>query len=191
MADVETSNFKIGPANVYLGGTAPATGGFIDFDAQGVPDTGGVFVGATEGPVKITIENEEYEPDVEQAIGTIATYVIGESIQVEFETLEVTAQNINNALTVSELTEGVGFDAVTGGGNQCITDQVLTLVTGRACAESTLYIGLCIYSAYPSEGLEMEFTKKENAKIPFTFKGHHLLSRPKGDQLYQIVEQTA
>ena len=187
--------FFIAPANIFVGGTAPATGVEITVDADGIPSTGGTNVGMTGGPATFRIGGDFHESEVEQAMSPVHVRKVKEEVEVEFVMraidFSVLQKFMNGSVITTDTTSDPKTHMVSGGGDGCVDTNVVTLVTADPCADGddTYYLVVCLYEAYASSDFEIQFGKDVDSEVTVTMRGLADTTRPKGDQVYQVVQQ--
>jgi hypothetical protein len=180
-------NVHNGPARIWLGMTAPASGipPTWALHTAGVPATG-TEVGFTDGDAVFRKNKTTFEINAEQAMGPIAVGLSGEIVEVEFTALErvyTTLQaGFDNAGTVNDVTR-MGFY---GGGMQYpIRTQTVFMSSLRPNQAGKYEISM-IYKAYNTSGIETSYRKGAGSMVKMVLRGLQDTTRSVGDQLYQF-----
>lgn len=184
----------IGAANIYVGGSAPATGSGTKMSfTSGVPSTGGTIVGLTGGPATFKLERTKKEIEVEQALSPVKVLAINELVTLEFSIKEIDFSKLQQYMTGTSLTVDSSSTPhtrfIAGGGSALVPTSVVTLVATDVTKSPTVYTGICLYQAYMSETFEIPFAKGTDTMVKVVMKALADTTRPIGDQTYQIVQQ--
>jgi hypothetical protein len=205
MPAIDVTNIHIGPGDLFIGGTAPtagtdpndpsaatasalvaATSGFA-----GVSTTGD-YVGATNGPATLTYRPTFYGVVTEQAYADVVTTPTAEEATLTFTALETTYQNIATAIGqgVSAVVTGPPAANVIYVGSKAVLEtQPVVLISRKR--SGTGYKAACIYQGYSSEGSSVNWERRAESRLPMTIRALADLTRPIGDQLFQVVDYAA
>lgn len=191
---MDPTKIVMGPANIYIGGTVPASGSNISVNTTtGAPSNGGTNVGATEGPTTFRVVPEIREVMAEQALSPVKVRKINEVVELELTMKEIDFGKLRAFLDGTNITTNIGANpkthTITGGGNACISSRVVTAVAKDSCSD--YYLVVCLYDAYLTNGFEMPMGKAEESMVSVTLRGLEVLSRAEKDRTYMIVQQFA
>jgi hypothetical protein len=199
------SNIHVGQGEVWIGGTAPAAGSNPTDPTAGTPSeanamttnfaapvSGGTNVGFTQGPATITYRPTYYMVETEQSFAEVVSFPTAEEASFSFTTLEASYQNMANAIGQGKTRTVVGppaFDVIYVGSNSVLQVSVVTLMSRHR--SGTGYYIATIYQGYSMEGIAANFTRREEARFPITMRALGDVTRPVGDQLFQIARYAA
>lgn len=202
MAAADATKVHIGQGDVWIGGTAPAAGTDPTSPINGTPSalnafttayaaptSGGTYVGFTNGPATLTYRPTFYGVTTEQAFADVITTPTAEEATLGFTMLESSYANLTNAF-------GQGTGRVVGSGTLSNTlylggrpDTVVKVVTMLSRKRTGVgYYVLTVYQGYNSEGVSINYEKRAETRIPVTIRALADVTRPQGDQLFQLVE---
>jgi hypothetical protein len=199
-------NIHIGQGEIWVGGTAPTAGTDLTDPNAGTPTvlntmatgftaptSGGTYVGFTNGQANLSYKPTYYMVETEQAFAEVAIVPTGEEATLRFTALEITYANIANAYgqaVTRVTTPGPPIsNAVMVGSKATVSTKVAVLCSRKR--SGTGYYILTLYSAYSFAGAELPFVRREDTKIATELRCLADLTRPIGDQLFQLVEYTA
>lgn len=197
MPAIDQQKIQIGQGDIWVGGTAPAAGSDpLDPTSSTVntmttgfnaPASGGTYVGATNGAATLTYRPTYYNVVTEQAFADVVTIPTAEETTLAFNALEMTYQNIQTALSQSTtLAGGAAGNVNFVGSKPGVTTAVVVLCSRKRTG--TGYFLLTIYQGYSSEGVAINFERRAESRLPVTIRALADLSRPEGDQLFQLAE---
>lgn len=179
------NNILAGPARIFVGVTAPATGAppTLMGHTNGVPATG-VEVGYTTGPVEFTYKNTKEKITPEQAYMPVALYTKEEMSTVTFECLEKTYSTLlrgfDNIGTVSDGSKDLFYF---GNGNSIIAPfTTCVMFSSPQRTNPAKYVIGVLYFAYNPEGVKLPFTKTKPMSYKMTFDALADVTRTAGDQ---------
>jgi hypothetical protein len=147
-------------------------------------------IGFTQGSATLTYRPTYYMVESEQAFGEILTVPTNEESTLAAIMLEADYRNL--ALAAGQATTEVNAglpvnDALFVGGKQSVGLNVIVLCSRKRVAG---YFVLTLYQAYSSEGISLPFARREESRIPVTFRCVPDVTRPIGDQLFQLASYT-
>jgi len=179
----------IGPAEIYVGGTLPASGEAVSVTA-GVPSTGGTNVGFTEGDALFKVAQNLVKVGAQQALGNVKVKKTFEEPSIEFEMKEIDLEKMINVmnggvLTIDEVSTP-NKTTITGGGDAIVATKVITLVSEQ---DDGGYLIACLYAGYVDSDTEIPFNKDKESTLKVKLSGLTLMSRAKGDRTHQLVRQ--
>lgn len=198
---------KIGEGRVYVGGTAPAAGSDPNDPTAGTPSaaptmnagfttpsTSGTDVGFTQGATTITYRTTYYGVATEQTMSDVVTVPTGEEAMAAFTMLEASYQNLKTAfgqattrVQNSGLSNQIGQVFV---GSKSILTPLVVAIASRHTDGVGYTMGV-LYRAYSSEGSTVGFNRAEETRLPVTMRCLADTTRPRGDQLFQVVDYDA
>lgn len=198
------ARIKIGAGQVYVGGTAPTAGTDPNDPTAGTPSaaptmnagftapsTSGVDVGFTQGATTITYRTTYYGVATEQTMADVVTTPTAEEATAAFTMLEASYQNLMTAWQQgTSRVQNAGLSnqiaQVYVGSKSTLTPVVLAIASRHTGGVG--YTMGVIYRAYSSEGSTFGFNRAEETRIPVTMRALADTTRPKGDQLFQVVD---
>jgi hypothetical protein len=200
------ANIHIGQGEIWLGGTAPTAGTDPTDPTLGTPSavnafttsyaaptSGGTYVGFTNGAATLTYKPTFYMVETEQAFAEVVTIPTNEEAGLAFTMLEAGYVNLATAMgqgTTRVVTPGPpAFDAIYVGSKAVISLKVTTLLSRKR--SGTGYYVLTLYQAYSMEGANLNFERRVEQKIPTNMRCLADVTRPTGDQLFQLVAYAA
>lgn len=182
----------IGPARVFLGVTAPATGvppTWLTHTA-GVPGTG-TEAGYTDGDSTFAYKSNKQEIGAEQSLSPVGIFVTGEEATLTFTALEHTYNTLKTAFdNIGTTSSGrYGWYAGDSASLQNITTQCVVLTAQQRVATSK-YELLVLYKVYNMAGLQISYGKTKPASYQIQLKCLADSARQAGDRLFQFqIEQ--
>jgi hypothetical protein len=184
---------QIGPARIWTGGTAPASGippTLQVIDANGVPSTG-TEAGYTTNPANFTYKQDKKPIIVEQSLNPVDVYVDTETCSLQFEAMERTYATLllafDNVNTVLDANKQLFY-----GGDATALQSVFTtcvVLTSRQRLATTLFEVLVIYKAYSMDGILLPYTRTKESTYKVTMTGLIDVTRVVGDRLFQWRRQ--
>lgn len=206
MATPNVQNIQMGAGNIWVGGTAPTAGTDPTDPTAGTPSalnaaadsafsgptSGGTYVGFTNGASNMAYRPTYYMVETEQAFAEVAVVPTGEEATLSFTALELTYLNIKNAFgqVVTRVVAGPpAANVVYVGSRPTVPVNVVTLIARKKSLVG--YFILTIYTGYSFSGATFNFERRADTKIPTEIRCLADLTRPEGDQLFQIVEYPA
>lgn len=198
----DVNKIHIGQGDVWVGGTPPAAGGdpldpttsTVNSMATGYvnPTSGGTAVGFTNGAATLTYKPTYYMVETEQAFAEVVTVPTSEEATLAYTTLEQSYTNLANAIQQGTTKVTVGppaNNAIFVGGRPTVTPQVVVLNSRKR--SGTGYFLTTLYSGYSTDGLTMNFERRAESRIAVVMRCLSAVSRPQGDQLFQLAEWLA
>ena len=196
------ANIHIGQGELWVGGTPPAAGSDPNDPTAGTPSvfnsmttnyaaptSGGTGVGFTNGAATLTYRPTYYMVETEQAFAEVVTIPTNEETSLAATLLEATYTNIATAW-------GQGTTRTTGGaqgiyvGSKSVVSTKVVVLHSRKRSGTGYYI-LTLYVSYSMEGAAVPFERRAEMRIPVTMRAQADLTRPIGDQLFQLVAYDA
>lgn len=183
------NSIMVGPARVFAGVTAPASGAPPTFLAHtaGVPATG-TEIGLTNGDTVFTYEAKKNEIQAEQYYAGVDVYLTQESAKVTFTAQESTVVALKAAFdAIGQFSDGTkdAFYAGSGSGAFACLKQTIVL-TARQRVNTSKYIVIMMYVAYPSKGLNYPFSLTKPGMTPVEFTALADTTRTAGDAMFQF-----
>lgn len=150
------------------------------------------YVGFTNGPATLTYRPTYYMVETEQAFAEVLVTPTGEETTLGATLLESDYKNL--ALGIGQGTTKVvtGPPAVNGifvGGKASVGLNVVVLMSRHR--SGTGYYVATMYQAYSSDGVALNYERRQEQRIGVTFRALANASRPVGDQLFQIADYAA
>lgn len=203
MASPTPNNVHIGQGDIWIGGVAPAAGSdpndpttsAVNFMLAGAtgPNSGGTYVGFTNGPASLTYKPTYYNVVTEQALSELLVVPISEEAHLEFIMLESSYGNIQNAMgqsTTKVNLAGVTYQANFVGSKSALRTNLLTMYSKKRIASLGYFI-CTMYIVYSMDGAVFNLERRKETQMKVILKSLADTSRPVGDQLYQYVEYNA
>lgn len=205
MATPNVQNIKIGQMDLWVGGTAPTAGSDPTDPTAGTPSalnaaasgfanptSLGTYVGFTNGPANLAYRPTYYMVETEQAFAEVAVVPTGEEASLTFNALEATYTNFKNAFGQVYTRVVVGppaANAVYVGSRATVPTNVVAGISRKQSGVG--YFIVTLYQGYSFAGATLNFERRADTKIPTELRTLADLSRPIGDQLFQLVEYAA
>jgi hypothetical protein len=181
---ITTTNIQTGGAVVYVGGTVSAstnTDGFYDMSATGTD------VGCTSGGVTLTYTRDTSDIFCDQVTAPVSTSLTGETVTIEFDALESTAENIEILMNASmtESADGTTAYWLGVGGNTTITFQPAQL---KITDNNTSYLTYYTFFKTLAGGFEANFERENPTAIGVTLTAYSDTTHATGLQLFEIQQ---
>lgn len=205
MATPNVQNIQIGAMDLWMGGTPPAAGSDLTDPTAGTPSalntaaTGfanpsslGTYVGFTNGPANVAYRPTYYMVDTEQAFAEVAVVPTGEESTLSFNAQEITYRNLKNAFGQATSLVVAGppaANAIFVGSKPTVPTQLAVGISRKQSGVG--YFILSIYRGYSFAGATINFERRAESRIPTEIRSLADLTRPVGDQLFQLVEYPA
>ena len=199
------ANIQIGHMDLWLGGTPPTGGSDLTDPTAGTPSafntaavgytaptSGGTYVGFTNGPATLAYRPTYYMVETEQAFAEVAVVPTGEESTLSFNAQEITLNNLKAAYGQATSRVVAGPPAANGiyvGSKPTVATQLAVGISRKQ--SGTGYFILSIYRAYSFAGASVNFERRAESRIPTELRALADLTRPVGDQLFQLVEYPA
>jgi len=182
------NRIHVGPARLFVGVTAPASGAPPTFVAHtaGVPATG-TEIGLTNGDTVFTYEATKSEIQAEQYYAGVDVFLTQEKAKITFTAQEATVVALRAAFdNIGQFTDGTkeAFYAGSGSGAFACLKQTVML-TARQRVNPAKYIVIMMYLAYPSKGMNFPFSRTKPGMSPVEFSGLADVTRTAGDAIFQ------
>lgn len=154
-----------------------------------------VYLGLTQGGVKVTYETEYHEIMSDQTGNTpLDDVLLGEKVTVEANLLDTSLEKL---LAVLPTAKGVNVSSVlkatTFGqspGKRMIDCMGKLVIHPIAAGSGSTERDITLYQTVNTGGLELEFMNDKEWIIPVKFKGYYDDRRAEGDKLFRIGEDT-
>lgn len=198
----DVTKIHIGQGEIWLGGTAPAAGGVPDDPTTSTvnsmttnyaaPTSGGTYVGFTNGPTTLTYKPTFYNVETEQAFATVLVTPTAEEASLDFTMEEASYTNLATGMsqaTTSVTAAAPAHNNIFVGSKAAMVFKVLTLMSRKRTGVG--YYILTMYQTYSMNGVTLNFERRKETQNKVTMHSLADLSRPTGDQLFQLAEYTA
>jgi len=202
MPTVTPANIHIAPADLWTGGTPPAGGSDPNDPTAGTPsvfnaattgyagvDSGGTYIGATQGASALNYRPTFYMVEIEQAMGEVVAIPTAEEASCTFTLVEVGYANLATAFGQGTTRTAAGVQGIYVGSKAVLSTKVTALVSRKR--SGTGYYIATLYSSYSMEGGTFTAERRQEARIAVTMRTLADTSRPIGDQLFQLVAYDA
>lgn len=186
------NEIHIGPANIYIGVTAPATGAPPTWmtHTNGVPGTG-THVGATIDETVFTWTTEKEDLMAEQVMGVLDMYITGQGGELTFtaqeRTLELMQKTFDNIGMVDDVTR-MGFYG--GGGGSIIQVQYTCIFLSSLRRDLVgKYEILVLYKGVSTEPMPLTYSRTSPSTYECAFRALPDTDRDEGDQIFQFSRE--
>lgn len=201
-SQVDALKTFINQGEVWAHVTAPSTGVGQQWLA-GNPGTpvgteaggGALSLGITSGPATL-----EYKPTfagvtIEQAYGDVAPRVTKEAVTLKFKCAEATYKRIRIALQTGTYNQtgpvsGTYRHWLEVGGKTFFSTDCVALVS-KVNDTPARYEWVTIYAAMSVDGIKLDWKRGETRMVEVTITGYADVTRPEGDQLFQLGQEDA
>ena len=151
---------------------------------------GSIHLGATVGPITLTVKPTISLGKIDQADGPVYVYVEKIEASLEAELSQLGVDKLQYALGVGDYDSGAGFEQVSGGGvDQPIPFCVAGIAKKRS--DATKAIVGCLYRVMPTDGVEFTLSRKSPATYKVKFTALSDATRTAGQQMGVIHEMIA
>jgi hypothetical protein len=189
---LQPNQIHVGPARIFLGTTAPATGAPPTWatHTNGFPATG-TEVGLTLGDAVFTWNTDKTDLPAEQVMGIADQFISGEGGTLEFEAQERTytlmKAAFDNIGSVDDATR-VGFYG--GGGATIINIQYTTIMlTSPRRDLANRWEVLFLYKAVSNSPMPLKYSRTSPSTYRLTFRALPDTTRTAGDQIFQFSRE--
>lgn len=189
---VQPQEIHVGPANIYMGTEAPASGSPFTWapHTAGVPATGD-HVGATLGEAIFTWTAEKTEILAEQVMGVLDMFISNQGAELTFEAEErnflLMQKTFDNIGSVDD-TQRIGFYGGGGGTIIGINYTTIFLSSGRRDIPGAYEI-LFIYKAVSTAPMPLKYSRTGPSTYEVTFRCLPDTTRAAGDQIFQFSRE--
>lgn len=185
-----STNLIIGPGDAWGSLAVPAGGGRITIHTDGTPESvanpTAKHVGLTDQGCKVMYNAEVQTFEADEQTAPILSRILTESMKIEGAFLQGADLDIVDMFVMgSTKTSGSGYEQIALGGNTAITGMSFALIAPTV-ADPTKFHVYNIYNAYNETGIEINITRRDITKIPFSMTGLQVSSRAAGDRLGSI-----
>jgi hypothetical protein len=151
---------------------------------------GSVHLGATQGPITLSVKPTISLGKIDQADGAVFAYVEKIEASLECELSQLGVDKLQYALGVGSYSADSGYEQVTGGGvNQPVPFCVCGIAPKRSDATKA-FVG-CLYSVMPTDGVEFTLSRKSPAAYKCKFTALSDAARTAGKQMGIVHEMVA
>jgi hypothetical protein len=189
---VQSNEIHVGPANIYIGTTAPATGTPPTWatHTNGAPATG-THVGATIGEATFTWTAEKTEIMAEQVMGVLDMFISSQGAELTFEAeernFELMEKAFDNIGNVDDVTR-MGFYG--GGGGTIININYTTIFLSSLRRDIPgAYEILFIYKGVSTAPMPLKYSRIGPSTYEVTFRCLPDTDRDEGDQIFQFSRE--
>ena len=154
-----------------------------------------VYLGLTQGGVKVIYETEYHEVKSDQTGNTpLDDVLLGEKVTVEANLLDTSLEKLISVLpTAKGINVNNSLKATTFGqspGKRMIDCMGKLVIHPIAAGSGNASRDITIYQTVNTGGLQLEFINDKEWIIPVKFKGYYDDRRSEGDKLFRIGEDT-
>ena len=151
---------------------------------------GSIHLGATVGPITLTVKPTISLGKIDQADGPVYVYVEKIEASLETELSQLGVDKLQYALGVGAYDSAAGFEQLTGGGvDQPVPFCVAGIAKKRSISTKAI-IG-CLYRVMPTDGVEFTLSRKSPATYKVKFTALSDATRTAGQQMGVIHEMIA
>lgn len=189
---IQPNEIHVGPANIYIGTTAPASGAPPTWatHTNGVPATGD-HVGATLGEAIFTWTAEKEEITAEQVMGVLDMFITSQGGELTFEAEErnvaLMQKTFDNIGTIDDVTRS-GFYG--GGGGTIINIQYTTIfLSSMRRDQAGKFEILFLYKCVSTAPMPLKYSRTGVSTYEVTFRCLPDTTRTEGDQIFQYSRE--
>jgi hypothetical protein len=188
----DASKIHVGPARIWIGTTAPATGLPPTWatHTNGVPATG-TEVGYTLGDAVYTWKTDKVDIEAEQSLGVVDQFISKENAMLEFEAQERTYELMKIAFdNIGSVNDGTRMGFYGGGGGTILNITYTTVFLSSQIRNLTnKYEILFMYKSVSMEGLPLTFSRVKPSTYKIQLRGLPDSVRTAGDQIFQFQRE--
>jgi cobalamin biosynthesis Mg chelatase CobN len=195
---IQPEEIHVGPANIYIDVTPPATAPDVDSEPSwlphlnGVPSSG-VHVGATLGDSVFTWTTTKTDIVAEQVMGILDKFISDQMASLTFEaeerTMELMVKTFDNIGNVHNAVRK-GFWGGGGGTTLNILYTTIALTSLRKDIAGA-YEVLCVYKCVSTAPMPLTYSRTKPSTYQCTFAGLPDTTRTEGDQIFQFSREEA
>lgn len=184
---VTATNLILGPGTLYTGAfgavepadtavnTTPATSAWTD-------------CGATDGGVKLTIDQKFTELTVDQIVDSLGRRLTQREIMVDTNLAEPTLTNLSLAMNGGTSATGSGYASLDPLNVTSATQPTYVAVILDGFAPNGFRRRVIIRKSLNTSSLQMAYAKDKETYVPVTFAGHYVSS---SITPFHVVDQTS
>jgi hypothetical protein len=184
---VTATNLILGPATLFIGAfgavepadtavnTTPAASAWTD-------------LGATDGGVKLTIDQKFTELTVDQIVDSLGRRLTQREIMVDTNLAEPTLANLSTAMNGGTSATGAGFASLDPLNVTSATQPTYIAVILDGYAPAGFRRRVIIRKALNTSSIQAAYAKDKETYIPVTFAGHYVSA---SITPFHIVDQTS
>lgn len=184
---VTATNLILGPGTLYIGtfgatepldsavNTTPAVSAWTD-------------LGATDGGVKLTIDQKFTELTVDQIVDSLGRRLTQREIMVDTNLAEPTLANLQTAMNGGTSATGSGFASLDPLNVTSATQPTYIAVLLDGYAPAGFRRRIIIRKALNTSSIQSAYAKDKETYIPVTFNGHYVSN---SITPFHIVDQTS
>jgi hypothetical protein len=184
---VTATNLILGPATLYIGAfgaaepadtavnTTPAASAWTD-------------LGATDGGVKLTIDQKFTELTVDQIVDSLGRRLTQREIMVDTNLAEPTLANLSTSMNGGTSATGAGFASLDPLNVTSATQPTYIAVMLDGYAPAGFRRRVIIRKALNTSSIQSAYAKDKETYIPVTFNGHYVSA---SITPFHIVDQTS
>jgi len=189
---LDAQQIHTGPANIYIGITAPATGTPPTWmtHTNGVPGSG-THIGYTTDDTVFTWQTTKNDIEAEQSLGVVDQFISAEMARLEFTALQRTYELMKVAFdNIGSVNDGTRMGFYGGGGGSVIEIQYVALtLTSRIRTLTNKYEVLTVYKAVSVEGIPITFSRTKPSQYKVTLRCLPDDTRDEGDKIFQFYRE--
>lgn len=191
---ITPNEIHVGPANIYINVTPPATGvppTWLEHDSGEVAS--GQNIGATLGEAVFTWNAEKTEILAEQVMGVIDMFVSSQGGELTFEaeerSFELMKMAFDNIGNVNDA-ERMGFYGGGGGSIIPVIYTCVALTSGRRDIPGAFEV-LVLYKCVSTAPMPLKYSRTGPSTYEVTLRALPETSRMPGDQIFQFSREKA
>lgn len=186
------ANIHVGPARIWIGTTAPATGLPPTWvtHTNGVPGTG-TEVGYTLGDAVFTWQAEKTDIEAEQDMGIVDQFVSKETAMLEFEAQERVYQLLQVAFdNIGKVDDGTRTGFYGGGGGTVLNIQYYTVFLSSPRRDLTnKFEILFLYKTISMQGIQLTYSRTKPSTYKVQLRCLPDSTRNSGDRIFQFSRE--
>ncbi|WP_297699645.1 hypothetical protein [Mycobacterium sp.] len=184
---ITATNLILGPGTLYtgaFGATEPA-----DTAVNTTPEVSAwTDLGATDGGVKLTIDQKFTELTVDQVVDSLGRRLTAREIMVDTNLAEPTLANLQLAMNGGTAATGAGFSSLDPLNVTSATQPTYVAVILDGFAPAGFRRRVVIRKALNTSSIQSAYAKDKETYIPVTFAGHYVSS---SITPFHITDQTS
>lgn len=151
---------------------------------------GSIHLGATAGPITLTVQPKISPIKIDQADAPIGLFVESIEASIEAELSQAAADKLKYALGVGEFSEAAGYKELTFGGAANPTPFAVAAIAPKRSDATKAIVG-CLYRVMATEGVEFSMSRKSPMTYKVKFSALSDPTRTAGKQMGIVHEMVA
>lgn len=191
---LQPNEIHVGPANIYIGVTAPASGTPPTWmtHTNGVPPDG-THVGATIGEATFTWTAEKEDINAEQVMGVLDQFITSQMGELTFEAEERNFALMSKTFdNIGSVNDGTRMGFYGGGGGTIIGIQYVTIFLSSLRRDIAgayeIWVG---YKCVSMDPMPLKYSRTGPSTYAVRFRCLPDTTRDEGDQIFQFSREKA